>query len=108
MPRSLLPLFAVMLLVSACGPTDASVDNEAEAPEADVLDLGPQGTDSVESALTTGPQVVFVNFAGPTICDNTSDYAPHNKSTIMCPFFGVCGHCKDFAAYGGSDKSAIV
>ncbi|MFL5319364.1 MAG: zinc-dependent metalloprotease family protein [Myxococcaceae bacterium] len=108
MPRSPFALMLLPLLLAACAPAEATIDDESGGSEEDVLDLGPQQSDSIESALVTGPQVVFVNFGGPTVCDNATDYAPHNKSNIMCPFFGVCGKCKDFAAYAGSDKAAIV
>lgn len=45
------------------------------------------------------PQVVFVNFGGPVICDAAGEDSRTNRSFAVCGHFNKCGGCFNFAAY---------
>jgi hypothetical protein len=97
-------------LVAGCGPSTELGVEEAEGDtslEGDVFADRELGTSA--QALADGtPQVVFVNFAGPVICDASGEDSRTNHSFAICGHFNKCGGCFDFAAYTGSDKAAII
>ncbi|MEN9797388.1 MAG: Metallo-peptidase family Reprolysin-like [Pseudomonadota bacterium] len=104
------PFLLMAALGVGCGPSSEAELADADdgvSLENDVYVDGPLGTG--EAALADGtPQVVFVNFAGPVICDAQGEDSRTNKSFAICGHFKKCGGCFDFAAYTGSDKTAIV
>lgn len=94
-------------ILAGCTVGDAE-DPNAEDPNDETQDevMEPsQPTTPIEAGLA--PQVVFVNFNGPRVCDATGDDARTNKSSLICDFYGVCGGCKTFASYGG-DRTTVM
>lgn len=105
--RSFLLLAA---LIAGCGPSSEFAEGGQED------ELGLDGDVYADTELSTQaaaladgtPQVVFVNFGGPVICDAAGEDSRTNRSFAVCGHFNKCGSCFNFAAYRGSDKAAIV
>jgi hypothetical protein len=125
--RSLVPSLFIAA-VGACSPVDSDANDNAIGTNTDMEATGLEGdvpmnpsaiigaTDPTTGMSTAtaaiaaaGPQVVYVNFEGPTICSAPTgvDDSATNRSWLICAHFGVChGGCINFEA--SSANRAVV